>query len=624
MRRLLGLCAVAVMVFAALIALSANRIATVSASASPGNLTLYGVTNRYAGCALGAAYTFCDQVPGTTSTPETFFINSSAAVNGLSASLAAIPGLSANFAAGDFTISSNSCTGSLGAGLGCEIGITFSPTALGLREAQVTVTDTQSDTLTVNIEGTGKNLTIASPFGIEPGFTDNAFSYGGQPVATPSGAETFTITAGPAETGISASLLPISGLSSEFASDDFTLSGTTCGGAIGPGGNCTINVEFTPTVVGLRSAALTATDSDGDSTVVYLAGYGNNGHGGTTQAGGLVFDFIEPGTNSEACARVNYFGFCNEPSAGTSPLTTAFTLHNVSGTQVTGLTITPAVPTNPPPNPAPPPANFTPQNTTCTLTLAAGASCTINVAFTPQTTGLLQGEIEVTDNQGDVAAFNLEGVGDNYSLAIVSGQPQELTVEQGQTATFMAAVTSDSVFGENGEQVTMACPGNLPNFTTCAYMPCPATPTMGGTTKFNIVIVTSSKLVAAPPVPNPCDTTSGNAGVGPRGTRPVWRMATEHATHATHAPLFTALLGILAAMAAFAYFGADRRIGVLLATAIICGAIVLGCGKKNQTSTATPIATTTMNVPANAVDANGNSLNAGRGLQIILDVTQGK
>ena len=619
MRRLLAFCAVTVVVLTAFAALRLNRVATVSAAGVPGNLALFSVQST-GGCPLGPAYTFCDQVPGTTGPVEVFFVNNISAVTGLSVSLAQIPGMAANFAPGDFTISGNSCAGSLAANQQCEIGVAFSPTVAGLRTAALTVTDAGGDALAINVAGTGRNLAIAPPGDSCP-LPDNAFTYCPQAVGTAGSPVPFTLTAGAAETGVTVSLQAVPGLSSEFGAGDFTVSSTTCTGALAASGSCTVSVEFTPKTAGLRSAALTAMDADGDTTVIYLAG-------NTTS--GLFFDTIEPGPNPAACARVNFFGFCSEPTAG-STTPAAFTLTNTSGTQITGLTITPPLNTTQPP---PTPVNFSVTSTSCGSTLAADASCTINVAFTPLATGLQQGTVVATDTAGDVAAINLSGTGDDFSLAIVAGQSQEVTVSQGDTATFMAQLTADGVFGQNGEMVTLACPNDLPEFTTCAYMPCPITPVVGGTVPFSILIATSTATVLTPPVPNPCDTPATAFAPGARGPNGILRIVTARPERAPQFPALPAILALAAlAMGALALWGnflggqpafgsGARRAVVALALIVFAGAALSACGKKNNsaTSTATPIATTTMNVLASAVDANGNSINASRGLQIVLDV----
>ncbi len=75
---------------------------------------------------------------------------------------------------------------------------------------------------------------------------------------------------------------------------------------------CTIDVEFTPTAAGLRSAALTATDRRRrHHRDLRLAG---------TTTSGLAFEFVEPGTNPATLARSERISlFCNEPPSGSTP-----------------------------------------------------------------------------------------------------------------------------------------------------------------------------------------------------------------------------------------------------------------------------------------------------------------
>jgi hypothetical protein len=332
-------------------------------------------------------------------------------------------------------------------------------------------------------------------------------------------------------------------------------------------------------------------------------------------------------TLSNGC-RYDFFDFCNEPVGGsTAPF--QVTLENTSGTQITGLTIAPPVVTTQPP---PPPSDFTVKSTSCTSTLAANASCVINVAFTPLSVGLRLGAISVTDTQGDITGLNFAGTGDDFSMQIVAGQSLEVSVAQGGTATFMAQLNADAVFGQNGEKVTLACPINLPTFTNCSFKPCPITPTIGGNIPFSIVMVTSSSTVPAPEIQNPCNTASANVAPRMRGPGPMLRVAMERLTQQ---PLFPALLAIfaLAALTVGTFgFGALPRHGararrILAAFALIAlsGAFLSACKKKGSgaPSTATPVAVTVMNVTASATDSSGNPINASRDLQITLDVIKG-
>jgi hypothetical protein len=633
-RRLLVICAVAVTVLAAFAALRANRVTTVSAAGTPGNLTLGGVPIA-PGCPLGPSLTFCDQAPGTAQLEGTFGIGNPVAVMGVKLTQAAAPGLAANFPATcstggacDFTIIGNTCTGNLAANQGCVIGLDFTPTALGLRAAALTVTDTEGDTVSVIVEGTGKNLALGSP--VPPACAqqppiDNSFPFCQEAVGASGTAEAFTLTAGAAETGITWSLAAIPGLAPEFAAGDFTIGSTSCTGVLTALATCNINVAFSPTTAGLRSAALTATDSNGDVTTIFVSG--------NTTSGVQVGAPVTLPTPAH-CPLVNIFQFCNEPTSGTTP-TMGLRVVNTSGTQLTGLTITPAV-LNGLTNPPPPPVNFTVLSTSCASTLAANSSCTINVAFTPQATGLQQGSVTVTDTQGDVAAFNLSGVGDDFSMVIVAGQSQEVSVAQGDTATFKAQLNDDGVFGQNGETVSLACPVELPAFTNCSYTPCPITPVLNGNVPFSILIATSTNAKAAPEIPNPCDSAgAANVAPGSRGPIGILRIVANQPNRVSQFPallvililitLTTSVLG-LGAMGALPKFplGA-RRAMMAFALIALSGALLTACKKKSSTtpSTATPIAVTNMNVLASALDSNGLPISAGRELQITLDVIKG-
>jgi hypothetical protein len=200
------------------------------------------------------------------------------------------------------------------------------------------------------------------------------------------------------------------------------------------------------------------------------------------------------------------FTFCNMPSGGTSP-TATFTLTNTSAT--TAATAVAISVTS---------ADFTVENKSCTVTLPASGTCTIGVAFTPQASGARAGTLTVTDSAaGDSATYDLAGTGDDYTLQLASGQPTEVSIAQGGTATFKAMVTPDSVFGQNGEMVKFQCPSNVPAFATCAFSPCPVAITPGTPVAFTVTFVTSSATVSAPTVANPCG--GGSSGVGPGVTR---------------------------------------------------------------------------------------------------------
>jgi len=609
-RRRLGICALAAGIVIVLgMALSLNHLATVSAAGGSGNLELTAVP-LIAGCPLGPSFTFCDQIPNGSSQTVEFNVTPAVAVTNVSVSLAAIPGLSSNFAPGDFTLGNlSTCSGSLAANQPCVISLTFSPTQAGLREAMLTVTDAAGDNLVINVGGTGTTFRMTLPLPPacqqEPG---NAFSYCDEAVGGASGAETFTLASGNAITGLNVGFAAVTGLESEFdaSKPDFTIESTTCTGTLAAFASCTVSVSFTPKTAGLREAALTATDSQGDSLAVTLAGHTNTG-----------LEFSQQGTFLP-CLPSPGFHFCNTPVGGMSQQV-AFNLTNTSGVQLTGL----SVPTTPAGS------NFTIATTSCVSVLAVAASCTINVEFTPQASGLLQGAISVTDDAGDIGAANFAGTGDDYGLQLAGGQQIELTIVQGGTAVFNGQVQPDNVFGQDGESVQLVCPpsSTMPSNTSCVISPCQAAITPGTAVPFTITFVTSSATSVAPVPPQSTGCTS-------YGPPPTSMIAPEpHSRDPLGGRRFPPPLR-LASFAAFAVFLgwlsaatkghlSRERMPMIFALAGFAAMILVGCHHGNSTiiGPATSVGTESMIVTGKPVDSNGNSLNTSRPMpQIMLDV----
>jgi len=617
--RWLAFSVVAVMIFAAVLVLGRDPLATVFATGAKGGLTpsdfsqqrlrpaadTLGFSFSFSadlskaapGCPLGPAITFCNQSPGTISQAAPFTISFGSAASNVSIALVAVPGSSASFNSADFPISNNTCTGNFAANASCSFDLAFSPTALGLRQAALAINGTPF----VNVAGTGATFVIQPPSPPAcpgPGLPGDAFTYCPQTVGTASPAETFTLSSTNAVTGLSIAFAGIPGLLGRFSSSDFTVESTTCGASLPANSSCTIAVAFTPTVVGPRSALLTAADSEGDSVSLYLSG---------TNSAALVFS--QPITSQ---CRLRLFDFCNEPQGGsTAPIT--YTLENNSGTQVTGLVITPPVPSNPPTQPL---TNFTVQSTTCTAILAAGANCILNVTFTPQSTGLIHGQVVVTDAEGDVAGLSLAGTGDDYELSLANSQATEVTVVQGFIATIQAQVTADSVFGANGEMVTLGCPGELPTSSTCAFSPCPLSLVPNSMASFSIMIGTSSKIGVVPPVSNPC---GGMAASSPAMPAPI--LALYLAPQAPrHRSCFAALLLASGFLTVLFVVRSRRRKGASLAVAVLAALVFAGCGSSGANGIATPVGTYTLTVTGNALGADGNPLNASRPLTFTIDV----
>jgi phospholipase C/archaellum component FlaF (FlaF/FlaG flagellin family) len=246
-----------------------------------------------------------------------------------------------------------SCGSSVKAGETCTIGVTFTPSATGLRTGTLTITDSDvTSPQVVNLSGTGTNVTI-SP---------NPLNFGIRTVGTSSSLLTAKLT----NTGSTA--LPISSI---VASGDYA-KGTNCKSSLAPGANCLISLKFTPTTTGTRYGTVTITDGDATSPqVLNLTGIGTEV---SSSPASLTFPNQAVGTTS-APQDVTF------TNLGSAPV-------NISKVAVLGSYNQAIL------------FDYT-QTNTCLGTLAPGTSCTISVSFTPTTTGIITATVSITDSEVD-------------------------------------------------------------------------------------------------------------------------------------------------------------------------------------------------------------------------------
>ncbi|MGD0567147.1 MAG: choice-of-anchor D domain-containing protein [Candidatus Sulfotelmatobacter sp.] len=188
----------------------------------------------------------------------------------------------------------------LGAGLSCNITVTFTPSAVGSRTASLTITDgVSSSPQTVTMAGTA-----IAPVAVAP--TSQTFT--SRTVGTTSGAQTLTIT-----NDLGKELL----FSSIAVSGDFAIASNTCGSGIGAGLKCTVGVSFTPTSVGQRPGAVTINDNAfGSPIVIALSGTGND-----TNLNSIT---VTPATTSIAAGAAQQFVATGHLKNGTLQILTQF------------------------------------------------------------------------------------------------------------------------------------------------------------------------------------------------------------------------------------------------------------------------------------------------------------
>jgi len=161
-----------------------------------------------------------------TTPPETFtWTNNSSFAASVSSAIAS----------GDFSVSSNSCS-SVAAGTSCQIGVVFTPTALGSRAGTLTVVSS-GNSLTASLTGTG-----VPGFSISP----TSLSFGNLDVGA-SATQTITLTSN------ASSALPVPAF---VTTGDYSVSTKACGVTLAGLSSCLISVTFTPEATGPRSGTV--------------------------------------------------------------------------------------------------------------------------------------------------------------------------------------------------------------------------------------------------------------------------------------------------------------------------------------------------------------------------------
>ena len=347
-------------------------------------------------------------------------------------------------ASGDFT-QTNNCAGSVAAGAGCTISVTFTPTAPGNRTGTLTLTDNASNSpQTVTLSGTGLGATAS--------LAASSLTFASQLVGTTSGAQQVTLQ------NVGNQALSITSISLTGAeSGDFGLS-QNCGSSLAANASCQISVTFTPTARGTRTAAVSLVDSGPDSPQsISLSGTG-----------------IAPVANLSPSSLTFPSQF-----VGTTGLPENITLTNNGDVPLNISSIQAS-------------AQFGATNG-CTSSLAVDVGCTISVFFDPSAAGSQTGTLTITDNAPDSPqTIQLSGTGMDFAM---SSSTTSQTVAAGQTATYAVTVTPQ---GGLNQTVNLTCSG-APSLSTCAVTPSSAA--LNGTASAPVTVTVSTTAGSlAPPL----------------------------------------------------------------------------------------------------------------------------
>jgi hypothetical protein len=246
-------------------------------------------------------------------------------------------------------------------------------------------------------------------------------------------------------------------VTSATVANPFDIVGSVCSAALSRLQDCTIPVAFSPTTLGTQEGqVLIQEDAFNSKPVVSVTG-----------VGGTPMLTVTP-------ASIDFKG----QDINTSSALQTVTLTNTSSLPVTLSSITVTGP-------------FT-QKSQCGTVLAASASCSISVVFTPPALGQQSGSITITDDaEGSPQSILLTGSGDPaLSIAPQSGGSTSAAVKSGQPATYKLALAAGPNFSGT---VSLACSG-APVNAFCSMSSSSFTFSGGGTQTFTVTVTTSQQV----------------------------------------------------------------------------------------------------------------------------------
>lgn len=247
-------------------------------------------------------------------------------------------------------------------------------------------------------------------------------------------------------------------------------------------------------------------------------------------------------------------------------------------------------------------ADYTETNN-CVPSLAAGASCQINVTFTPGHSGTSSATMEVTDSDPSSPQMaTLSGTGDDFELTVPSITDTTQNVVPGKNATYMISVTPDTVFGGT---VNLACPAVLSAKTTtigCSIQPASVNVTPGTPQQFTVTLTTAG--------PNATKIPWFGRRIAPSGPMRLLLFC----SFAAMLTLFYFRLRRTSAPSHFATRNRPRARLAALCFAVLAAAAAAGCGYHNSIN---PNETPVGSFP---VVITGTAQNAGRSITLTLNV----
>ncbi|HEV2231807.1 MAG TPA: choice-of-anchor D domain-containing protein [Terriglobia bacterium] len=353
-----------------------------------------------------------NQVVGTSSASQTVTLTNTGAGPLVITSIAT--------SSADFT-QTNNCPPSLAVSATCTITVTFTPTTSvgGISGSLIVTDDAAGSPHQVSLFGTS----IAPQISLSTSF----LNFDPRAVGTASTPQTVTVT------NFGQAPMHITSIVASSDAAETSACPISPAATLAPNATCTISITFTPAAVGSNTGTVTINSDafQSPATVINLSGTG------------FVARLV-PRTLS----------FVAQPLGTTSAIQTAVFLNTgAMALSITSITISGTA--------------FALAGNTCGTSLAGGASCIINITFTPTAVGISGGFLTVVSSAPDgPLSMNLQGTGvtltfspqslgplvgmlfDNQGVGTTSAAQTTTMTNTAATAVSITGITTSAPFAE--------------------------------------------------------------------------------------------------------------------------------------------------------------------------------
>jgi uncharacterized repeat protein (TIGR03803 family) len=487
---------------------------------------------------------FGNQVVETASAAQTVTLSNTGTI-ALNIAAVTVAGLNA----GDFTLTTNSCTGaSVAPNATCSFAVKFVPTTAGNRVASVGINDDAADSpQTVGLGGNGTTPAV--------GLSATTLAFGNQVVGTTSATTTVVVTnTGTATLHINTVTLDGS------APGDFVLSANSCTGALLlPASACSFDVKFAPQTTGSRNAVVSISDDAADSPqLMSLSG---------------------TGTTPRASFSASNLAFGNQLVSTASAAQTVTVSNTGTATLHIGtLTIGGSNP-----------ADFVLSANSCTgASVAAGTTCSFSVKFAPVTTGNRTATVTIADDAaGSPQAVAVNGTGTapvvtlsanniDFGNQTVGTTSAARSVTLTNSGTGALNIASRTITGTNATDFAFSplsantCTGSIAPGSSCSIS-LVFTPTNGGTRTAAVSIAdnaaNSPQVIAL----------TGTGRIGSATLTPsLISFATTQTLNTTSAPVLATLKNTGTTSISIGNLSASAEFGIAPAPVTSCGSTLGG------------------------------------------------